>query len=46
MSAESHSRLRLIFVSYALVGKKRKKKKEEEKKRKKKMPPCNQSSAN
>ena len=35
LSAESHSRLRLIFVSYALVGKKKKKKKEEEKKRKK-----------
>lgn len=36
LSADSHSRLRLSFVSYALVGKKRKKKKEEEKKRKKK----------
>lgn len=35
LSADSHSRLRLIFVSYALVGKKRKKKKKKKKEKKK-----------
>lgn len=34
LSADSHSRLRLSFVSYALVGKKRKKKEEEKREKK------------